>query len=292
VKIIRVFITRTNATPYDENVRINELPGMFDTADTVHISVLFTWDLERAFELQKHWNHVAPTTVGGPGLGMKGYDFTPGMYVKNGYTITSRGCPNKCWFCSVPKRDGPIRELPIMPGWNVLDDNILACSEGHIKSVFSMLSSQQRPAEFTGGFEAKLLRSWHVEELRKLRIKRIFFAYDTPDDYEPLREAAKMMWDGGFSPNRQIIRAYCLTGFPKDTFENAEKRLLDVVRLGMIPMSMLWRNNDGERKQDWIKWNWPWVRAASIKSMCKSKGVMLGEAFPAPAPAAGVEGKE
>lgn len=43
-KIIRVFPTRTNATPNDELARIRETPSLFDEADEVHISVTFTWD--------------------------------------------------------------------------------------------------------------------------------------------------------------------------------------------------------------------------------------------------------
>ena len=44
-KIIRVFPTKTNATPDDELVRIHEVPSLFDEADEVHISVAFTWDI-------------------------------------------------------------------------------------------------------------------------------------------------------------------------------------------------------------------------------------------------------
>lgn len=114
---------------------------MFDEADEVHISVTFTWDMPRAEQLSKSWEAVASVKIGGPVTGQKSENFTPGMYLKNGYVITSRGCPNKCWFCSVWKREGTVRELPIMQGWNVLDDNLLACSDSHIKKVMQMLEN-------------------------------------------------------------------------------------------------------------------------------------------------------
>lgn len=41
-RIIRVFPTKTNATPTDELVRIRETPSFFDEADEVHVSVTFT----------------------------------------------------------------------------------------------------------------------------------------------------------------------------------------------------------------------------------------------------------
>ena len=122
-KIARVFPRRTNASPKDA-LAFFDVPGMFPVeVDEVHISVAFTWDIPRAERLAKTWEKMAPVKLGGPALGAAGEDFTPGMYLKPGYVITSRGCPNRCWFCSVPKREGSLRELPITEGNNVLDDN-------------------------------------------------------------------------------------------------------------------------------------------------------------------------
>ena len=176
-RVIRVFPRRTRATPIDDMVVIGREPGFFDAADEVHVSVTFTWDLPLAEHLGKAWASVAPVSIGGPATGERSEDFTPGMYSRSGYTITSRGCPNRCWFCSVWRREGEgVRELPIHDGWNVLDDNLLACSDAHITSVLAMLSRQPRAAEFTGGLEAKRLRPWHAKALRDLRPKQVFFA--------------------------------------------------------------------------------------------------------------------
>lgn len=140
MKIARVFPRKTNASPTDE-LAFFDRPGLFDyEINEVHVSVTFTWDIERAKRLTDAWAKVAPVRLGGPAMGERGGDFIPGLYLKPGYIITSRGCPNRCWFCSVPKRDGPLRELPIHEGCNVLDDNLLACSENHIRAVFTMLA--------------------------------------------------------------------------------------------------------------------------------------------------------
>lgn len=113
-KIIRVFPTKTNATPDDELVRIREVPSLFDEADEVHISVAFTWDIPWAEWAARQWERVAPVKIGGPAYNEPGGEFVPGMYMKKGYVITSRGCPNRCWFCAVPKREGgQLRELPV-----------------------------------------------------------------------------------------------------------------------------------------------------------------------------------
>lgn len=265
-RIIRVFPRRTAATPDDELVRIATPPGLFDEADEVHVSVIFTWDLPAAERLVKDWAPVAPVQIGGPATGEAGGGFTPGMYVKRGYVLTSRGCPNNCWFCSVPKREGPLRELPITEGWDVLDDNLLACSAGHVRRVFEMLKGQKNNGriQFTGGLEAARLKPWHVEALRELRPKQMFFAYDTPDDLEPLREAGRMLLAAGFTTTSHALRAYVLCGWPKDTFEAAGRRMQQTIGAGFMPMAMLYRGKTGKRDTEWMRWQREWARPAII----------------------------
>lgn len=268
MRIIRVFPRRTKATPSDRLAYLG-CPDMFAEADKVHISVSFTWDLREAERLEKQWRHVAPVEIGGPATGAAGGDFEPGMYIKPGYVITSRGCPNRCWFCSVWKREGAVRELPIRDGWNLLDDNLLACSDSHIREVFSMLGRQKRKPEFTGGLEAARLKFWHVEELRQLKPKQIFFAYDTPDDKEPLFEAGKMLIDAGFTKASHALRAYVLIGYPGDTFEEAEERLRETMAAGFLPMAMLYRFLDGLLDLEWRKFQRQWARPAITAGILK-----------------------
>lgn len=263
MRIARVFPRRTRATPTDELAYVG-LPHLYTEADEVHISVTFTYDLRVAENLEMEWKHVAPVKIGGPATGMAGGDFEPGRYLRDGYVITSRGCPNRCWFCSVWKRDGDIRELPIRDGWNVLDDNILACSDEHIKSVFAMLSRQKREAEFTGGLEAARLLPWHVDALLKLRPKQMFFAYDGPEDREPLHAAADMLFAGGFSLRAHTLRAYVLIGYPRDKFDAAETRLRDCIGMGFLPMAMLYRDKDGHTEKEWRKFQRLWARPAIV----------------------------
>jgi hypothetical protein len=272
VKIIRVFPRRTSATPDDDLVRIAESPGLFDECDEVHVSVTWTWDLPLAERIVKAWRHVAPVKLGGPATGERGGDFVPGLYLKRGYTITSRGCPNRCWFCSVWKREGDVvRELPIVDGWNVLDDNLLACSPSHIEAVFAMLKRQKRRAEFTGGIEAKRLKNWHVKALRELKPKQLFFAYDTADDLEPLREAGKKLIEGGFTTASHTLRCYVLCGWMGDSFDAASKRMFQAVDAGFQPMAMLYRDKGGKRNLQWQRWAKQWARPVLIGRMVSKR---------------------
>ena len=277
---IRAFPRRTKATPDDDMVRIG-LPSMFDEAERVEISVAFEWDKPVAERMERAWRHVAPTTVGGPAYGDPGGNFEPGRYLRRGYTITSRGCPNRCWFCRAWQNEGTIRELPICDGYNVLDNNLLACSESHIRAVFAMLARQSERPRLTGGLEAARLLDWHVEWLARLKPKVIWMAYDTPDDWEPLVVAASRLKDAGLITGQHCVRCYVLAGWPDNTLSAADARCVAVARLGVMPMAMLLDNglHTARGAAEWREWRRTWARpviaGAKMREATGSLGVHL-----------------
>jgi hypothetical protein len=264
-RIIRVFPRRTKATPTDSLAYVGE-PDLFAEADEVHISVTFTWDIPEAERLAAIWRHVAPVMVGGPAISQAGAEFVPGRYLRDGYTITSRGCPNRCWFCMAWKRQGGnLLELPIKEGWNVLDDNLLACSEAHIRAVFAMLVRQTCRVEFTGGLEAVRLKPWHVDLLCNLRPRpAVWLAYDEIGDLSPLRAACRMLLDAGWTRESHRLRCYVLAGWRGDTQEDAEVRCQSAVSAGCTPMAMVYRGPDGRYPEGWHAWQRRWARPAII----------------------------
>jgi hypothetical protein len=147
MKLIRVFPRRTRATRNDALAYFGP-PDLLAEADEVHVDCTFTYDKPKAERLAEQWRAVAPTKIGGVAYGDPGAEFVPGRYIKHGYGFTSRGCPRRCWFCSVWKRDPVPRLLPIVDCWNILDDNLLACPRPHVEAVFAMLRRQGRQVEF------------------------------------------------------------------------------------------------------------------------------------------------
>lgn len=268
--ILRVFPVRTNATPDDEYAVVGE-PPLFLPKDVaeVHVSATFSWHLQEAERLAAAWSRIAPVMIGGPATGQRGEDFVPGMYLKRGYVITSRGCPNReCWFCSVGAREGgTVRELPVTEGWNVLDDNLLACSDAHIEAVFHMLLAQKKKGHrilLTGGLEAARLKGWHIEWFKVLRPQRMYFAYDTPGDLPPLEEAARLFREAGYG-TKKILYSYGLVGYPGDTLRAAEERMQTIKRLGFTPMAMLFRDaSNREPCREWRRFQTAWARPAAI----------------------------
>jgi hypothetical protein len=268
-RIIRVFPRRTKASP-DDPLAYFGPPDFFAAADEVHVSVTFKEDVPRAEWLAEQWRFVAPVKVGGVAYDDESLEFIPGRYIKPGYTITSRGCPRKCWFCDVWRKWPKPNPLPIYDGWNILDDNLLACPRDHVEAVFAMLRRQNRRIEFTGGLEALALEDYQVELLASLRPRpNMFFAYDPDDEFETLRSAASRLLDAGFTRESHRLRTYVLIGYPKDTFELAEARLLQMYSIGFTPMAMLWSPTKPAQEKyrpdpTWRAFQRRWARPAII----------------------------
>lgn len=268
-RLIRVFPRKTKATPNDDLVRFGP-PGLFDGADEVHVSVTFTYDIPTADRLAEQWRHVAPVKVGGVAHGDTSLEFIPGRYIKPGYTITTRGCPRKCWFCGVWKKWPTVNVLPIHDGWNILDDNLLAAPQSHVEAVFEMLRRQKRRVEFTGGLEALSLQDYQVNLLASLKPRpNMFFAYDPQDKFETLEFAARRLLAAGFTRNSHRLRSYCMIGYPKDTFDLAEGRLQALVSIGFTPFAMLWKPDHPSQEKhrpgpEWRAFQRRWARPAII----------------------------
>lgn len=250
--LLRVFPRRTNGTPVDDHAFVGFPPlecFIPQDVDAIHISVTFSWDLNDAELMAYAWKKlgIAPVSVGGPVFekAIPNWDraipeFVPGKYLRKGYTITSRGCPNKCWFCEVPKREGQLVELEVKPGNNVLDNNLLACSERHVRDVFNMLKTQKNVI-LSGGLEARLLQPWHVELFKQVHVREAFFAYDTEDDLPSLETAIKVLKHSEWYRDYKC-RCYVLCGYHGDTIELAEKRCMTLLKLGYYPFAMYYRN--------------------------------------------------
>jgi len=276
--IARVFPRRTNATPDDEYAFVGDVP-LFRPSNIseVHVSVTFSWDIPEAWRLMKSWGRFYPVKIGGPAMVDRGVIFEPGKYLKRGYVITSRGCPNNCWFCDVPRREGTTRELPITKGNDVLDPNLLSCSQEHISAVFAMLSRQKEKARFTGGLEAKRIDSNIAAMLRILRPETIFCAYDTPDDLEPLQKAGNLLIDAGFTRASKKLRAYVLCGWKNDTHEKARGRMFEAWQAGFFPFGMVLMNEKGTIPADWVKFGSMWKKPPLISKMLEEIAASAGK---------------
>lgn len=262
--MIRVFPRRTHWTPTDELAFYGPPPLFRPASGPVFVSVVFTWDKKRGEELKRQWERFYfPVTIGGPAYEDAGGDFTPGLFMKTGCTITSRGCPKKCSWCVVPRRSGPIRELTIKPGWIVQDDNLLATSEPHTRAVFDMLQEQNRNVFFNGGLDKHFLKDWHIPLFHSIKIGELWFACDVLQDLGAIERASGML-DG--IPLRKR-RCYTMIDPNTETLRDAEFRLERVLELGFMPFCQLYQSDTIKTyPEEWRKLQRKWARPAAYMS--------------------------
>ncbi len=268
---VRVFPRRTSYTPTDPYAFVGEppmwLPG---DIDEVLVSCTFSWDRLEAERITAAWRErTGMGTLSGPAYAQYPCSqhpyFEAGKFVKQGVTFTTRGCPRQCPWCLVPEMEGPLRTLPIVPGWIVQDNNLLAGPIAHITQVFRMLKAQNRRITFAGGLDTRFLDRIIAEEVEELPIKEMFLACETDHALEPLREAISLL---PFLKRNQL-RCYVLCGFGDDTPARAEKRLEAVWSAGCLPYAQLWQPAADRRinySPEWRRLARLWSRPAIMKA--------------------------
>jgi hypothetical protein len=266
--LIRVFPERNKWTPEDDWAFVG-FPPFFrpGTPDTpVHISVTFTWHRKLAQQLAGSWRmYYKNVRIGGPAYDDEGGEFIPGRYMKKGCTITSRGCPKRCGWCKVPFSEGPLREMSTIPaGWIIQDNNILACSEGHLEKVFAMLREQKRNVSFNGGLDKHYLKPWHVKLFESVPVDELWFACDQTKDFPALEKARELL--DGFPMRKR--RCYTMIGYDDETLAQAERRIERVFELGFMPFSQLYQPPTFDMPTkiyglDWKAVNRKWSRPAA-----------------------------
>lgn len=124
----------------------------------------------------------------------------------------TRGCPNHCRWCVVPKKEGDIRPYR---DWRevvrqdtdklvLMDNNILA-SEYGIRQLESLIGSGYR-IDLNQGMDARLVTPEIAEVISKLTwIRFIRFSCDTKSQIEPVRRAIDLLGKHGVKPYRIFI---------------------------------------------------------------------------------------
>jgi hypothetical protein len=271
VNIIRVFPRKTSMTPTDDYAFVGDPPLFRPDANEVHVSVTFTWDIDEGYRLRDAWSQYYPNVqLGGPAIDGADGKFQEGMYLKEGVTITSRGCIRKCPWCFVPEREGKIRLLDIKSGNVIQDNNILATPKEHQEKVYEMLKGQRKAAKFSGGIDARLVDDWVIDQFKQLRISEIFLAADTKGSLTSLAKAVEKLAFLG----RDKLRCFVMIGYNEETIQEAEERLKEVWRAGCLPFAQLFQPPDKwiEYSKEWKDLNRNWSRPAITKTIMNAGG--------------------
>ena len=112
------------------------------------------------------------------------YDLYPELTKNKAFGFLTRGCPNKCGFCCVWKKEGLVthKVADLSEWWDgqkeiiLLDANILACRQ-HIE-LLEQLAQSGASVDFTQGLDARFINEKNLEILKRIKIKTMHFAFD------------------------------------------------------------------------------------------------------------------
>ena len=162
------------------------------------------------------------------------------------YGFLSRGCPRGCSFCHVASKEGKKsrKVADLSEFWRgqkeivLCDPNILACPEH--PDLLQQLAESKAKVDFNQGLDIRLMTDRNMELLKKVKLKRIHFAFDRYQDkdiVEPkLREFAKKT---GFHRNKGGVTVYILVNFDT-TLEQDLYRIQLCRELNFAPYPMIY----------------------------------------------------
>lgn len=203
------------------------------------------------------------------------YSIYPDCNYAIGYL--TRGCPNHCRWCIVPKKEGGIRPYRkwqdiVRSDTNklvLMDNNILACEHG-IKQLEGLIRSGYS-IDLNQGMDARLVTDRVAEILAQLSwIRFIRFSCDQKSQIEPIKRTIELLGNHGLKPYRIFIymlvttdlvdaseRVEALKGYKNiNLYAQAERN----ERLGILPnaaqleFQQRYIYGGGYRKETWSEY--------------------------------------
>ncbi len=256
--------------------------------EILYISVVFTWNINKVLMFirnvkinkkviskdKKASKTVKKIVVGGPAAILMKDKFANLAEVKNTIdngiepilfhnplaTYTSRGCPNKCSFCAVPKIEGCYIELSdFSPRPIVCDNNFLACSNNHLKKAIDKLKYLPY-IDFNQGLDCVLFSKEKAVLLSNLKKFKFRFAFDKLNQEKHILKSLQIIKDLNLlkSKTKDDIFVYILYGF-KDTPEEALYKARLIMSLGMFPYPMRYQPLNSLEKNSYINKEKGWT---------------------------------
>ena len=229
----------------------------------IYISIPFTWLLPKAKELALKNKNKKRTIVGGPAVKLIpeyltkvatiGAETTISpLLIHNPFaTFTTKGCPNKCKFCAVPKIEGEFKELKefeIKP--LVCDNNFLESSKKHFDFVIDRLKKLEF-VDFNQGLDARKFKKYHADRFTELKNLKLRFSLDHISLESKVYDAIYLAKSAGLKD----INIYVLIGY-KDTPEEAYYKLEKIREWGCLPYPMRYQPLDALEKNSYVEKGW------------------------------------
>lgn len=158
------------------------------------------------------------------------------------YGFLTRGCPRHCPFCIVGDKEGlKSRQVADLDEFYqgqkeiiLLDPNITASKE--CEKLFDDLINTKAWIDFSQGLDARLITNKECDQLNRMKIKMIHFAWDNYEmkTYEKLKEIRPLI-----EKRSRETRVYVLTNF-NTTHEQDLERVYKLRELDYDPFVMIY----------------------------------------------------
>ena len=151
------------------------------------------------------------------------YFLYPSINDKTAYGFLTRGCPNNCKWCVVPKKEGGIKpymdvEEIAIEGRNnliLMDNNVLASDYG-LEQIEKIVRLKLR-VDFNQGLDARLVTDDIASLLAKVKwIRRIRFGCDTPGQIDECERAINLIRSHGYKGEFFL---YCILMELKESYQ-------------------------------------------------------------------------
>lgn len=170
------------------------------------------------------------------------YSLYPELTKDTAYGFLTRGCPRGCEFCIVANKEGrrSYKVADLSEFWRgqkhieLLDPNLLACKDR--LDLLDQLIESRAIVNINQGFDIRLTNEEIADKLGKMRVKRIHFAWDNPQ--QDLTEYFKRFASAYRRKSSATKVVYILVNFDSTMEENLY-RIYKVRDLGYDPYVMV-----------------------------------------------------
>lgn len=204
------------------------------------------------------------------------YSIYPSIDNKTAYGFLTRGCPNKCKWCVVPRKEGNIRpymdvnDVAVDGRTNLvlMDNNVLASDYG-IMQIQKIIYRQYR-VDFNQALDARLVTNDIAKLLAKVRwIDVIRFGCDTPRQVEECEEAMNMIDSYRKNPAQYLM--YTMIGNDFDEALNRLSHWKTFKRVRIVAQPFRDVDNPHQIVPQWQKDMARWAMRREIYTTCDFK---------------------